>query len=215
MKNKAELFTSIPHTLMGRKDLTDADKLTLGIIISFIENDKEFFMGNDRLGDMMGISKNAASKRILRLQSLGCVELSYTYKPNTKEVDKRYVKLISIIPQVSPDKQEGIASQATGCSVKGETVCPDKLHEVSPKVGGIIQPSLLDNLQDTLQDTLPNKETPAVESKYEMVRMKGYLCSQLNITTTQFEKIIVEGNLTQYHNQELLNKYQEEIKRYW
>ena len=90
MKNKQEeQFTIIPHSLMGSKDLTDQDKLTLGIILSFINNGKECYIGNDTLGEMLGITKNAASIRINRLEKIGCVALRYTYKEGKKLVDKK------------------------------------------------------------------------------------------------------------------------------
>ena len=109
MKNtltkKEEQFTMIPHSLMSNKDLTDQDKLTLSVILSFIKNGKEVFIGNDTLGNMLGITKNAASIRVLRLEKIGCVSLRYTYKEGKKEVDKRYITLLSSIPQVSSTKQ--------------------------------------------------------------------------------------------------------------
>ena len=143
MKNTStkqeETFTQVPHSLMKRKDLTDQDKLTLSVIISFIKNGKECFIGNDTLGEMLGITKNAASIRVLRLEKIGCVSLRYTYKEGKKEVDKRYITLLSTTPQVSSTKQQvssngqrGIVSQTKGYSPTDE--------EVSSKDGGIIQP---------------------------------------------------------------------------
>jgi DNA-binding Lrp family transcriptional regulator len=159
MKNKQdEQFTMIPHSLMSSKLLTDQDKTTLAIIMSFVNNDKECYIGNDRLGDMLGISKNAASKRVLRLESLGCIKLNYTYKKGKKEVDKRYITFITIEPRVSPDKVEGISSQTIPYSPTDDTLSPDRREEVSPKVGGNIQPSLLNNLKNNISHTLPHNE---------------------------------------------------------
>lgn len=214
MKNKQENYTSIPHSLMCRKDLTDQDKLTLGVIISFINNDKECFIGNDRLGDMLGISKNAASKRILRLQELGCITLKYTYKDGKKEVDKRYITFVSFEPQVCPDRIEGIVPQTIGYSPTDDRVWSDRTHGVCPKVGGIKQPLLLNNLKDNVLDNTQNKEKP-VEDNYSKAKTKSLLCRELNITSTQFNHYIVEGNTNEYHNQELLNQYQDEINKYW
>jgi hypothetical protein len=171
MKNKQEeQFTIIPHSLMGSKDLTDQDKLTLGIILSFINNGKECYIGNDTLGEMLGITKNAASIRINRLEKIGCVALRYTYKEGKKLVDKRYITLLSTTPQVSSVKQQvsshklkGIVSQTKGSRPTDE--------EVSSKDGGIIQPyytSVLNNLEDNLPHKVLHKENPvelSVEDK--------------------------------------------------
>jgi hypothetical protein len=153
---KQENFTSIPNSLMSNRDLTDQDKLTLGLILSWVGNNKECFMGNEHIAEKMGISKNAASIRILRLEKIGCISLRYTYKEGKKEVDKRYITLLSLTPQVSSttrdvssDRQEGIVHETKGYRPTDE--------EVSSKQGGIKQ-SLLDNVLDNLKDNLPHKE---------------------------------------------------------
>jgi DNA-binding Lrp family transcriptional regulator len=164
MKNNKQddQFTMIPHSLMSNKDLTDQDKLTLSLILSFINNDKEFFMGNEIMAERLGITKNAASKRIQRLEKLGCIELSYTYKKDKKEVDKRYIIITSLTPQVSSDRLQvssdrlrGIVPQTTGYSLTDS--------EVSSKQGGIIQPdytSVLDKEVNKLEDKVLDKEKP-------------------------------------------------------
>lgn len=160
MKNNNESFIQIPDSLMCNKDLTDQDKLTLGLILSFINNDKEFFMGNELIAERLGITKNAASKRIQRLEKLGCIELSYTYKKGKKEVDKRYIIILSLTPKVSSgglhvssDRLKGIVSQTKGYSLTDS--------EVSSKQGGIIQPyntSVLNKVIDKLEDKILNNE---------------------------------------------------------
>lgn len=143
MKNtltkKEEQFTMIPHSLMSNKDLTDQDKLTLSVILSFIKNGKEVFIGNDTLGNMLGITKNAASIRVLRLEKIGCVSLRYTYKEGKKEVDKRYITLLSSIPQVSSTKQRVSSHRRRGIVSETKGYRPTD-EEVSSKQGGIIQP---------------------------------------------------------------------------
>ena len=164
MENKNYTFTKINNELvLRRKDLTSDDKLTLSLILSWIENDKECFMGNEYIADMMGISKNAASKRILRLEKLGCIQLNYVMKEGTKMVEKRYITFLSYqpkvspdSPQVSPDRLQGISSEEIGCVPTDDGVSPDRIGEVSPKVGGIIQPSLLDNLSNNKLNNLSN-----------------------------------------------------------
>ena len=180
-----EQFTMIPHSLMGNKDLTDQDKLTLSIIFSFINNDKDCYIGNDRLGDMLGISKNAASKRILRLEKLGCIELNYTYKPGKKEVDKRYITFISFEPQVSPDRLYPISSQTIPYSLTDDTLSPDRREEVSPKVGGIIQPSLLNNLKNNVLNNLPHKELNNEKTVEEQLEEINYLIKENNFLTNE------------------------------
>ena len=160
MENKNYTFTKVNNELLLRsRILTDADKLTLALILSWIENDKECFMSNDYIGDVLGISRGAASKRILRLERIGCIQLNYTYKEGKKEVDKRYITFLSYepkvspdSPQVSPDSLQGMSSEEMGYLLTDDTVSPDRGEEVSPKVGGIIQPFLLDNLLNNVSN---------------------------------------------------------------
>jgi len=156
MENNLEQFTQIPKSLMSNKDLTDSDKLTLGLILSWFKNNKECFMGNEYIAEMMGISKNAASIRIKRLEKIGCISLRYTYREGTKEVDKRFITLLSMTPKVSSDRQEVSSRRRRGVvsETKGYRPTDD---EVSSKQGGIIQP-LLDNLKDKVLHNLPHKE---------------------------------------------------------
>lgn len=160
-----EQFTMVPHSIMSNRNLTDQDKLTLSIILSFVNNDKQCYIGNDRLGDMLGISKNAASKRIQKLESLGCIKLDYTYKEGKKEVDKRYITLLSTTPKVCPDSRYvspdslyvssdsrgGISYGDIGYGDTHDRVSSDSRGGVCPKVGGIKQPFLLDNLKENLE----------------------------------------------------------------
>ena len=200
MKKDIEQFTQIPHSLMSNKDLTDQDKLTLGVILSFIKNGKECYIGNDTLGDMLGISKNASSIRIKRLEKIGCISLRYTYKDGKKEVDKRYINLLSLTPQVSSrrrrvssDRQRGIVSQTKGYRPTDE--------EVSSKLGGIIQPdytSVLNNLKDNQLDKVQYKEKPLL-GKFQLENTIQALNDKLSIpdkARSAVIEFISTGNMT-------------------
>ena len=187
MSDKQEQFTQIPQSLMSNKDLTDQDKLTLGLIMSWIKNDKECFMGNEYIAEMMGISKNAASIRIKRLEKIGCISLRYTYREGTREVDKRFITLLSLTPQVSSDRQEVSSRRRRGIvpQTKGSRPTDDG---VSSKQGGIIQP-LLDNLKDKVLHKLPHKELDNENSLEEQLEHVMKL-----ITENKFETNDARGD---------------------
>lgn len=163
MKNETEQFFKMPHSLSSNAKLNDGEKLTLALIKSWIDNDQECFMSNQYIGNVLGCSRNAASKRIQKLEKLGCIELRYEYVEGKKECDKRYITFISFEPQVSPDELQGISSETIGVSSQeigyvptDDSVSPDRRGEVSPEVGGIIQSSLLDNSLNNELDNLSN-----------------------------------------------------------
>lgn len=174
--NNEEQFTQIPNSLMSNKQLTDADKLTLGLILSWIKNNKECFMGNEYIADKLGISKNAASIRIKRLEKIGCIKLRYTYKEGKKEVDKRYITLLSLTPQVSSETQEVSSdtrdvSSFTRRGIVQETMGYRPTDEgVSSKLGGIKQDILnnvLDNILDKELDKELNKKKSVELTKFD------------------------------------------------
>lgn len=178
MKNNNEQFTKIPHILMSSKLLTDQDKLTLAVIYSFIENNKQCFIGNDRLADMLGISRKAASKRILKLEDLGCIKIDYVYKEGSTHIEKRYITFISFNPtcvshkEISVSCQEiDVSHEETGVSLQTTGVSPQET-EVSPKGGGIIQPSLLDNLKDKLLNKVSNNVSNKEILKQSLNKLK-------------------------------------------
>jgi hypothetical protein len=159
MENNQEQFTQIPNSLMSNKNLTDQDKLTLGLILSWIRNNKDCFMGNEYIAERLGITKNAASIRILRLEKIGCIKLNYTYKEGKKEVDKRFITLL-----------KGIVHETKG-------YCPTD-EEVSSKQGGIIQPLLNNELNKELHK-VSHKELNNENSVEDKWIRKGKLETQL------------------------------------
>ena len=52
-KFKNQTFTPVYHSLLRQPNLTDADKITISCILAWAENDKDCYMGNDYLGQLM------------------------------------------------------------------------------------------------------------------------------------------------------------------
>ena len=125
--DKQEQFTKVPNWLMSKKNMTDQDKLTLSIILSYINNNKECFIGNDGLSKMLGISKNAASNRIKKLEAGGYIKLHYTFQEGKKEIDRRYITLLPF-----PTEEEGVVPQTTG-------IVPQTIGIVSQTIGVVPQ----------------------------------------------------------------------------
>jgi hypothetical protein len=194
---------------MCSKDLTDQDKLTLGIILSFINNGKECYIGNDTLGDMLGITKNAASIRINRLEKIGCISLRYTYKEGKKEVDKRYITLLSTTPQVSSVRQQVSSHKLKGVvpQTKGSRLTDE---EVSSKQGGIIQPDYT-NVLDKEVNKSPHKvlynENPSVEDLIIELKDLNYLIEQdIFLTPDERGAAFIERNRVEKQIKQLVTK---------
>ena len=154
MKKNNENYIQIPYSLLCDKNLTDQDKLTLGLILSWFRNNKECFMGNEYIAEKMGITKNAASIRLQKLEDLGCIKLNYVLKQGKKEVEKRYITLLSLTPKVSSRRRGGIVKETKGIVSQTKRYRPVD-EEVSCKQGGIKE-DVLNNLKEKVSNTLSN-----------------------------------------------------------
>jgi DNA-binding Lrp family transcriptional regulator len=74
MENKTEQFLMVPYTILQNKELKDSDKMTLALIYSFHNNNKEVYISNNKLGYMLGVSRTTASERVTKLETLGYIK---------------------------------------------------------------------------------------------------------------------------------------------
>ena len=157
MNDPKENFTRIFHSVLKRRDLTDADKITLSLIQSWTINGRPCFMGNEYIGEFIGISSTAASKRVQKLKDKGLIEVTYILRKGTQEVDKRIITLKEPFSmeskEVSSEVQE-VSSEVQGVSSEVQEVSSEvqevssETQEVSSKVGGI----RIDIIEDIRKD---------------------------------------------------------------
>lgn len=82
----------IPKEIWLRDDLNVMDKFTLSEIDSF-EGKNGCFASNQYLGSILKISPSRVSQIVTKLKNLGLIEVTLTYRPHSKEVDKRFIKV--------------------------------------------------------------------------------------------------------------------------
>ena len=150
MNDQKENFTRIFHSVLKRRDLTDADKITLSIIQSWTINGRQCFMGNEYIGEFIGISSTAASKRVQKLKDKGLIDVTYILRKGTKEVEKRIITMKEPLSmeskEVSSETQE-VSSELREVSSETQEVS-SKVQEVSSEVGGI----RIDIIEDIRKD---------------------------------------------------------------
>lgn len=177
-----EQFLSVPYSILKNKELSDGEKLLLSLIYSYHNSKKEFFMSNSVIGERVGCSRTAASKRITQLEEMGYIKCEYTYKNNSKEVDKRFIVPIQVVPKsnrVVPKVSVGSDNTPQGSS--------QSCAKVVPKPGSIILPLLLDNTLDKLLDTnitleqleLINEKELTPDQRGNYFQLKNYIIKQL------------------------------------
>jgi len=85
----------IPKSVWLNKELTTTEKFILAEIDSFRTTPWGCFMSNAAFGELLQLSPSRVSQIISKLQNMGYVTLRYTYKTGSKEVDRRYVAIVS------------------------------------------------------------------------------------------------------------------------
>jgi DNA-binding Lrp family transcriptional regulator len=107
-------------------------------------------MGNEYIAEFIGISANAASKRIKKLKNMGLIEVTLIYRKGTKEVEKRIITMKEPLSmeskEVSSETQE-VSSELREVSSETQEVS-SKVQEVSSEVGGI----RIDIIEDIRKD---------------------------------------------------------------
>ena len=146
MNDQKENFTRIFHSVLKRRDLTDADKITLSLIQSWTINGRQCFMGNEYIGEFIGISSTAASKRVQKLKDKGLIDVTYILRKGTKEVEKRIITMKEPLSMESKEVSsgvQGVSSEVQEVSLEIREVSSkvqevsSEIREVSSEVGGI------------------------------------------------------------------------------
>jgi DNA-binding MarR family transcriptional regulator len=80
----------IPKEIYLHKELTPTEKLLMAEIMSFSKNGV-CFASNEHFAEFLGISKSHVSRLVGKLVKLKLVTVDFTYKENSKEIDKRII----------------------------------------------------------------------------------------------------------------------------
>lgn len=83
----------IPAEIWLNKNLTLIEKVFL-VEIDSLDNDEGCFASNDYFSNFFGLSKNRCSEVIKSLEKKALVNISYVYKPKTKLIEKRVIKVL-------------------------------------------------------------------------------------------------------------------------
>ena len=150
MENKQEQFVMVPYTILQNKELKDSDKMTLALIYSFHNNNKQVYISNSKLGEMLGISRTAASERVTKLETLGYIKCERVMV-NGKE--RRTILPLKMVGE--PKSIVGLPNPLVG-EPNGISRSTDSL--LVGEVGSIIQSSLLNKSLDNSLDKVLDKE---------------------------------------------------------
>lgn len=163
MKNsKEDQFLMVPYTILQNKELKDSDKMTLALIYSFHNNNKEIYMSNNKLGFMLGVSRTTASERVTKLETLGyikCERVMVNGKERRTIVPLKMVcepKPLVGTPNVLVGEPNGI-SRSTDTSLVGE-------------VGSIIYPILNKELNKVIDKDIILEELEQIVMQLDLIK---------------------------------------------
>ena len=94
MVNRSFRGVWIPRDIWLNKDLSITEKCFLAEIDSLGGSEEGCFASNQYFAEFFNLSKERARKIIGELNKKGYLEITLTYKEDTKEVDQRIIKLI-------------------------------------------------------------------------------------------------------------------------
>ena len=179
MENKTEQFLMVPYTIMQNKELKDSDKMTLALIYSFHNNNKEVYISNNKLGFMLGVSRTTASERVTKLETLGYIKCERVMI-NGKE--RRTIVPLRMVG--NPNSLVGTPNLLVG---KPNSISRYSDTSLVGGVGSIIYPLLNKEL-----NTLPHKELDKEISLEEQLKQVMNL-----ITEDKFKTSDERGNAYQ------------------
>jgi len=93
MKQESTYYAIIPASVRYDNTLTDSEKLLYGEITCLTHKTGKCFANNKYFANLYGVSKETISRRVSKLKKRGYITVMISYKPNSKEVDKRYIQI--------------------------------------------------------------------------------------------------------------------------
>jgi len=79
-------IVTIPYNVLNDKELCDGAKVCLCLIMSFVDNQGDFNITNDQLGNILGRSKNTISKYSTELKRGGYIITKHGSSTKTANV---------------------------------------------------------------------------------------------------------------------------------
>jgi len=94
MKEKPNYYAVLTAEVRYNKSLTPNAKLLYAEITALCNMNGQCFATNKYFSELYGVSKTSISKWIKQLVSFGYISIIYAYKEGTKEIDKRYIRIV-------------------------------------------------------------------------------------------------------------------------
>ena len=153
-----EKFLKIPKYILENKELDGDNKILLSKIIELHNNANGCYASNNTFGDLIGMSRSSASKRITKLKQLGYI--------TTKDVWENKVQKGRII---TPTFKNGSSQKKqVGSSQSSKGIVPEVQGGSSQSSKGVV-PEVGTNIKD-----LKDKEIYKYTGQIKSISMASY-----------------------------------------
>ena len=95
MKDKPNYYAVLTAEVRYNKYLTPNAKLLFAEITALCNMNGQCFATNNYFAKLYGKSKTSISKWISQLATFGYITIEYTFKEGSKEIDKRYLRIVN------------------------------------------------------------------------------------------------------------------------
>lgn len=119
MKQQKNYFAILPSNVRYHKELSPNAKLLFAEITALTNERGYCFASNSYFAKLYAVSNKSISRWVKQLETLGFISLEYAFKKDTKEVDKRIIKLTGL----GGDKN--VRGVRTKLSIGGDKNVPD------------------------------------------------------------------------------------------
>ncbi|NAB85985.1 helix-turn-helix domain-containing protein, partial [Enterococcus faecalis] len=146
----------IPKNVWLDKELSWTEKFLI-VEIDSLDNDDGCFASNEYFSNFFGLSKDRVSKLISGLKEKGYIDVSYQYKPGTKSIERRVVK---ITEGYRRKQLEGIGEnnyRGIGENAKDNNTLINNTKNNTKNIYSVEQSSSMSELFEKVWKTYPKK----------------------------------------------------------
>ena len=89
------LFLMIEYALLQSTNLTGDEKIILSLIKICNDDEEQCLMTNSEIGKLIRLHPKSVSRILNKLKNLGLISITQIYHKNSKQIEKRILKIIS------------------------------------------------------------------------------------------------------------------------
>lgn len=115
MEERPNYYAIIPANVRYDEELQFSEKMLYGEITALTQKTGECWASNNYFAKLYKVTPQAISKWVKKLEQQQYIKISYVYKNNTKEIEKRIIQMVSTpIDRYQPEIKGGINSSLEG-----------------------------------------------------------------------------------------------------